>query len=92
MSTYLAARLQISIGAINVKLDFTIDVLLGILDVISEEVWQVVVQVLQQLHCITNEEDRVVFTEQNPLVAVHSQGLIGQKGGHSSPEHKIITM
>jgi len=77
-------HMHISIGATKQKLEFTIDVLLGILDVISQEVRQVVVQVLQQLHCITNEEDRVVFTEQNPLVSVHSQGLVSQKGGHSS--------
>ena len=64
--------------------------LLGILDVIGQEVRQVVVQVLQQLHCITNEEDCVVFTEQNSLVAVHSQGLVSQKWGHSSPEDEII--
>jgi len=77
---------QISIGAINAKLDLTIDVLLGILDVVSQEVRLVVIQVLQQLHCITDEEDGVIFTEQNPLVAVHSQGLVSQKGGHGSPE------
>ncbi len=79
-------HMHISIGATKQKLDLTVDVLLGILDVISQEVRQVVVQVLQQLHCITNEEDRVVFTKQNPLVAVHSQGLVRQKWGHSSPE------
>jgi len=67
-------------------------VLLGVLDVVSQEAWQIVVQVLQQLHCIINEEDHVVFTKQDPLVAVHSQGLVSQKGGHSSPEDKINTM
>ena len=80
------ANMHISKGAIKQKLDHTVDVLLGILDVISQEVRQIVIQVLQQLHCITNEEDRVVFAEQDPLVAVQSQGLISQKGGHSSPE------
>ena len=80
------AHMHISKGAIKQKLGHTVDVLLRILDIISQEVRQIVIQVLQQLHCVTNEEDRVVFAEQDPLVTVQSQGLISQKGGHSSPE------
>lgn len=66
------AHVHIGIRASTRKLDLTVDVLLGILDVISQEVRQIVVQMLQQLQCITNEEDCVVFTKQNPLEAVHS--------------------
>ena len=84
--------MHISIEATTQKLESTVDVLLGILDVISQEVRQVVIQVLQQLHCVNNKEDGVVFTEQNPLKAVHPQGLVSQKGGHGSPEENTITM
>ena len=63
----------------------TIDVLLRILDVVGQKVRKVVVQVLQQLHCVINEEDCVVLTKQHPFVAVQANGLIGQEGSHCRP-------
>ena len=63
----------------------TINVLLRKLDVVSDEVGQLVVQVAQQLESVLYEDDCVVFTKQHPLVAVQVNRCISQKRRHCRP-------
>ena len=63
----------------------TVNVLLGILNVVCEEVREVVVQVLQQLQGAVDKEHCVIFSKQHPLVVVDANRLVGKERCHGSP-------